>query len=108
MAETVKISSLQEDAGTNMIEQVAQAILAKILEINSEIAGHPVEADEFAIMCAYEYASAALSAMPERELLREALEALSGVIRVADRKTVEFDAARAAADKIRAVLNDRQ
>jgi ATP phosphoribosyltransferase len=40
----------------------------------------------------------------QRELLREALEALSGVIRVADRKTVEFDAARAAADKIRAAL----
>ena len=45
--------------------------------------------------------TAYLSALPERELLAEALEALDGVIRVADRKTVEFDAARAAADKIR-------
>lgn len=28
-----------------MIEQVAQAILAKMLEMDSEIAGHPVDAD---------------------------------------------------------------
>jgi hypothetical protein len=49
-----------------------------------------------------------VTAMPQRELLREALEALSGVIRVADRKTVEFDAARAAADKIRAALTQEK
>jgi hypothetical protein len=52
--------------------------------------------------------TAYLSALPERELLAEALEALDGVIRVADRKTVEFDAARAAADKIRAALEHQQ
>lgn len=58
-----------------MIEQVAQAILAKMLEMDSEIAGHPVEADEFAEMCAYEYASAALSEMEaENKRLREALK----------------------------------
>jgi hypothetical protein len=49
-----------------------------------------------------------LSALPERELLAEALEALDGVIRVADRKTVEFDAARAAADKIRDALTQEK
>lgn len=91
-----------------MIEQVAQAILAKMLKMNSEIAGHPVETDEFDEMCAYEYARTALSAMLQRELLAEALEALDGVIRVADRKTVEFNAARAAADKIRAALEHQQ
>ena len=51
---------------------------------------------------------ARVSAMPGRELLAEALEALDGVIRVADRKTVEFDAARAAADKIRASLTQEK
>lgn len=84
-----------------MIEQVAQAILAKMLKMNSEIAGRPVEADEFDIMCAYEYASEAL---PSYEALREALDALEGVIRVADRKTVEFDAARAVAEKLKEML----
>lgn len=96
-----KVSLLQEDVGTSMIEQVAQAILAKMLKINSEIAGRPIEADEFDLMCAYEYASEAL---PSYEVLREALDALEGVIQVADRKTVEFDAARAAVDKLRTLL----
>ena len=57
------------------VERVARAILANMIEIESEIAGRPVEADEFAEMCAFEYARAALSALPPRdELLREALE----------------------------------
>jgi hypothetical protein len=52
---------------------------------------------------------ASVTAQAERTIaleviMREALDALQGVIRVADRKTVEFDAAKAAADKIRAAL----
>ncbi len=69
--------------------------------MHSEIAGRPVEADEFDVMCAYEYARETL---PSYEALLEALDALEGVIRVADRKTVEFDAARAVAEKLRTML----
>lgn len=112
-----------------MIEQVAQAILAKMLKMNSEIAGYPAEADEFDIMCAYEYARTALSAMPQRKLLAEALEALSRLITASshihhwhdghDGGMVvsgshvhalweETDRARAAADKIRDALTEEK
>ena len=37
----------------------------------------------------------------QRELIRELTEALEGVIRVADRATVEFDTARAVLTKVR-------
>jgi hypothetical protein len=39
-------------------------------------------------------------------LIRELCEALEGVVRVADRKTDEFDAARAAIVKARGVIID--
>ena len=106
-------------------ERVAQAILARITEIGSEVAGRPIQADEFDEMCASQYARAALSAMPQRELLAEALEALSRLITASshihhwhdghDGGMVvsgshvhalweETDRARAAADKIRAAM----
>ena len=47
-------------------ERVAQAILARITEIGSEVAGRLIQADEFDEMCASQYARAALSAMPQR------------------------------------------
>ena len=65
-------------------------------------------------------ARAALSAMPERELLREALEALSRIHSELDEYVTDndgevgvciaiaFEVARAAADKIRAALEHQQ
>ena len=102
-----------------MIEQAAQAILAKMLEINSGIVGRPVEADEFDEMCAYAYARAALSAMPSRELLAEALEALqvfaeNWTLRecrnhmTCDIEQSDILRARAAADKIRAAMTQEK
>lgn len=90
-----------------------------MLKIDSEIAGYPVEADEFATMCAYEYARTVLSAMPQRELLAEALEALDRVLLDVEfmwddgtlpnrRDDVIYVSARAAADKIRAALTQEK
>ncbi len=46
---------------SELLEKVVQALLAADLQRSSEIAGRPVEADEFATMVAYENARAALA-----------------------------------------------